>query len=91
MKGAATVVASPDGRLSVNGSGNPALATAGSGDVLSGIIGTFSVSMDLYKAAVTGVFIHGKCGDLAASELGESSVIASDLIQYLPKVLTGTQ
>lgn len=70
----------------VNLTGNPGMATAGSGDVLSGIIGgLLGQGMETYKAVVLGVFLHGLSGDLGVRDLGIESLIAGDLIEYLPK------
>jgi len=90
LKGYHTVIASPKGRLVINKTGGPVLATAGTGDVLTGIIATL-VAQNLekpFEAAVVAVYLHGLAGDLAAKKLGERSVIASDLIEYLPRALT---
>ncbi len=90
LKGHKTVIASPDGTVLVNETGGPALATAGSGDVLSGIISTMvaqNISKPFHAAAVA-VALHGSAGDQAAAELGERSVTASDLISVLPLILT---
>jgi hydroxyethylthiazole kinase-like uncharacterized protein yjeF len=85
LKGAHTVIAEPEGTLYISLTGNPGMATAGSGDVLSGMIGAllgqgFSPSM----AARVAVYTHGLAGDLAASVLGERSSIAGDLVDTLP-------
>lgn len=90
LKGHQTVIALSDGRVIVNKTGGPALATAGSGDVLAGIMATLVVqNPDKYfEATAVAVHLHGLAGDLAAKDLGERSVIASDLIEYLPKALT---
>lgn len=80
-----TVVVSPDGRKYINNTGNSSMAKAGSGDVLTGMIsGLVAQGMDLFKAAVLGVYLHGLCGDLAKEELTEYSVMAEDLISYIP-------
>lgn len=86
LKGAHTVIAEPEGTLYINLTGNPGMATAGSGDVLSGMIGAllgqgYSPSM----AARVAVYIHGLAGDLAARVLGERSLIAGDLVETLPR------
>lgn len=73
----------------INGSGSSALATAGSGDCLTGILLSLLAREDSINMLRLAAYIHGLCGDFAASELGEDSVIASDLIDYLPKVLKG--
>ena len=77
------------GRLVINKTGGSALATAGTGDVLCGIIGSlWAENIDEpFESACTGVYLHGLSGDLAEKELGERSVIASDVIEYLSKVI----
>jgi NAD(P)H-hydrate epimerase len=89
LKGYETVVADPGGRIIVNKSGGPALATAGTGDVLLGIIAAFWAQnlKKPFNSACTAVFLHGLAGDLAAGKLGEHSVIASDVIEYLPAII----
>jgi NAD(P)H-hydrate epimerase len=88
LKGAGTVIADPDGRVVVNPHSNPALATAGTGDVLAGIIGgLLAQGQQPFTAAVTGVFIHGAAGDEAASRMGEAGVLASDLLPLIPIVI----
>lgn len=84
LKGCGTVVT--DGkRYSLNQTGNPGMATGGSGDVLTGIItALLCQGMSPFDAARLGVHVHGLAGDLAAEELGQVSLIASDLIDYLP-------
>ncbi len=87
LKGSPTLIASPDGRCTLNPTGNHGMATGGSGDVLSGIIGTFLAQMDdAYDAAVTGVFVHGLAGDFAADEITPRALIAGDLIDNLSEV-----
>lgn len=84
LKGACSSVATPDGKVYFNSTGNPGMATAGSGDVLTGII--LSLLAQGYtpeNASVTGVFIHGLAGDLAAAQSGYESVIASDIINNI--------
>ena len=86
LKGYRTLVASPQGKLYVNHTGNPGMATAGCGDVLTGILGSFlGQGMNPFEAACRGVYVHGLAGDLAAKEKGEVGLIASDLLKYLPK------
>ena len=88
LKDARTVIASPDGRVYVNTSGNCAMSTGGSGDVLTGIIGGFVCQgMDVFEAAVLGVFVHGRCGDYAAEKMGHYGVLAGNLIDALPYVI----
>lgn len=86
LKGAYTQVIAPDGIITLNPSGNPGMATAGSGDVLTGIIlGLLARGYTSIDAARLGVYLHGLAGDFAAAELGEESLIASDITQHLPK------
>jgi NAD(P)H-hydrate epimerase len=69
-----------------NGTGNPGLATAGTGDVLSGLIGALAgQGLGHFEAAQLGVYLHGLAGDLARDELGEVSMTAPDVINYLPR------
>jgi NAD(P)H-hydrate epimerase len=84
LKGAGTIVT--DGQRGyVNTTGNPGMATGGTGDVLAGLIGALlGQGLDAFAAAQVGVFLHGKAGDLAAADTGEISLIASDLLDYLP-------
>jgi len=90
LKGAGTIVAGPDGRLAVNSTGNPGMATAGTGDVLTGIItGLLAQGLSAWDAACAGVYLHGLAGDLAASEQGEMGLIAGDVIQAIPWALQG--
>ncbi len=85
IKGSPTLVAHYDGSVYVNQTGNNGMAVGGSGDVLTGIIGSFlAQSVEPIDAALCGVFIHGLAGDIAAYELGERSMIASDIIDFLP-------
>lgn len=84
LKGARTVVASPNGAVYINSTGNPGMATGGSGDVLSGVIASFCAQgIPPLAAAVAGVFIHGRAGDIAASKLGQYALIASDITKNL--------
>ena len=87
LKGHETVVC--DGaRFAVNRTGNPGMATGGTGDCLTGVIAALvGQKLDAWSAARLGVHVHGLAGDLAAAELGEVSLIASDLIEYLPRAL----
>jgi len=84
-KGSPSVVVDIDGQLYLNPTGNDGMATGGTGDVLSGIIGSLlAQGVSPLESAVCGSFIHGLAGDLAASEYGQRSLIASDLIEFLP-------
>ena len=88
LKGAGTVVASPGKLLAINMSGNPGMASGGSGDVLAGILaGLAGQGMALYEAACAAVWLHGRAGDLAAAEKAQASIIASDLIEKIPEAL----
>lgn len=85
LKGHATVVASPDGDISANTTGNPGMATGGSGDVLTGILlALCAQGFSPYDATRLGVFIHGLAGDIAADRLGQVSMTATDIIASLP-------
>lgn len=84
VKGAHTSVALPDGKIYFNSSGNPGMATAGSGDVLTGIIlGLLAQHMSPAHAAVTGVYLHGRAGDLAAQSKSMNALMAGDIIDAL--------
>jgi NAD(P)H-hydrate epimerase len=84
LKGARTVIASPDGRLAVNPTGGPNLATAGTGDVLTGVIaGLLAQGANAWDAARAGVFLHGRAGDLARERLGNVGTVAGDLLDLL--------
>jgi NAD(P)H-hydrate epimerase len=86
VKGHYSQIFTPTGDVLFNPTGNPGMATAGSGDVLTGIITSLLAQGYLPAEAVQlGVYLHGLAGDLAAEELGEESLIASDIINYLPK------
>lgn len=88
LKGAGTVVALPDGRAGVNPTGNPGMGTAGTGDVLAGVIGALlAQGLDPRCAARVGVHVHGAAGDDAAATTGERGLTASALLDALPGVL----
>lgn len=88
LKGAPTVIAHPDGRTCVNTTGNSGLASAGSGDVLVGMISGFAAQqLSLFDAAVTGVFMHGLAADLAMKDTNEYALTAADLIEYIPETI----
>jgi NAD(P)H-hydrate epimerase len=90
LKGAFTVVASPDGKMTVIPVASPALARAGTGDVLAGlIVGLLAQGLDAYCAAVAGAFIHAQAGLIAAEDLGSTaSVLAGDLLNSIPDVMS---
>lgn len=84
LKGAGSIISSPDGKSYVNTSGNPGMATAGSGDILSGIIGALlGQGYEASIAAALGVYLHGKAGDKAALKYGEESMLATDIAKEL--------
>lgn len=92
LKGARTVVATPDGRIWVNPTGNAGMATGGSGDVLTGVIaGLLAQGMDVEQSAAAGVYLHGLAGDLAVEETGQAGLIAGDIIRCLPKAMQSVQ
>ncbi len=85
LKGFRSLVAAPDGRISVVLAGNPGMATAGAGDVLSGVVGSLLArGLNAYDAARAGAWLHGAAGDMAAEALGEEPVTAGDLVDFLP-------
>ncbi|TMC37748.1 MAG: NAD(P)H-hydrate dehydratase [Chloroflexi bacterium] len=88
LKGADTVIAAPDGRVTLNAVATPALASGGTGDVLAGVIaGLMGQRLPPFEAAVTGVHLHSLAGmDLEAS-MGQAGVLASDLLPQLPRVM----
>jgi hydroxyethylthiazole kinase-like uncharacterized protein yjeF len=88
LKGAFTVVAAPDGRTVVLPFANPGLATAGTGDVLSGaIVGLRAQGLNAFEAAVSGAYLHGLAGELARADLGDMGLAAGDLPRRLPLAL----
>ncbi len=89
LKGYHTVIAYPDGRTIINMTGGPSLATAGTGDVLLGVIAAFWADniKKPFDATSTAVYLHGLAGDVATEKIGEKSVIASDVIDILPEVI----
>ena len=88
LKGSSTIIAFPDGEVVVSHYGNPGMATAGTGDVLCGVLAGIVAQHDvLEKSVQAGVLIHGLAGDLAVEKIGEYSLIASDLITYLPMAI----
>jgi len=84
LKGAGTIVAIAS-RIYRNSTGNPGMATGGSGDVLTGVIaGLVGQGLPAFEAAALGAYVHGRAGDLAASVLGQTALTATDLLDYLP-------
>ena len=88
LKGNKTIVCTKELDVFINTSGNSALAKAGSGDVLTGMIsGLLAQGLSTKDASILGVFMHGLCGELASQDLTEHSVLATDQINYIPKVI----
>lgn len=88
LKGKGTIVSDPEGNAFINTTGSSALAKGGSGDVLSGLLGSFlAMGDDILSASKKTVFIHGLSGDIAAEEKGEHSVLARDVIDSLSKAI----
>lgn len=88
LKGARTIIATPSGELSICMAGNPALATAGSGDVLTGLIAAFACSLPLDRAAVVGVLVHALAGDLWRARTGsDRGLLASEIAEAVPTLL----
>lgn len=89
LKGARSVLGSPDGRIFINPTGNPGMATGGSGDVLTGMIGAFLARrLDPLPALQAGCFLHGLAGDIAVADRGEEGLVAGDIIEAIPSALT---
>jgi NAD(P)H-hydrate epimerase len=90
LKGAFTVIASPDGRTTIIPVASPALARAGTGDVLAGlIVGLRAQGLDAYEAAVAGAYIHAEAGLIAAEDLGSTaSVLAGDILNSIADVMS---
>lgn len=88
LKGAYSLTASPGGAVIVNPVANPALATAGTGDVLAGVVAALlGQGLSSEKAAALGAYLHGAAGELVRSEVGDTGAIASDLLQRLPRAI----
>lgn len=91
LKGARTVVAHPDGRVAICPTGNPGMATAGTGDVLTGmLVGLLAQGLGQWETACAATFFHGLAGDMAAAELGQAGMTAGDLLDRIPHALTKT-
>jgi NAD(P)H-hydrate epimerase len=92
LKGFQTIVVDPNGAIYVNNTGNSGMSTAGSGDVLVGIISAFlAQGLSSFEAAKLGVYIHGLAGDLAAEDKTQLGLIASDIIESIPKTIKKIQ
>lgn len=88
LKGARTIIACPDGHVYINTTGNPGMATAGSGDVLTGAVASLiGQGITIENALKAAVYLHGLAGDIGAEYVGENSLTAGDIIKYLPNAL----
>lgn len=88
LKGAFTVIASPDGGCQISPFANPGLASGGTGDVLAGVIaGLLAQGLSLFDAAALGVYLHGKAAEVVKDTLGDTGMLASDLLPVLPLVI----
>ena len=88
LKGAATVISQPNGLTTINPTGNPGMATAGSGDILTGIIASLvAQGFSTSKAAIAGAYLHGLSGDIFAQKESQASLIAGDLLRTLPETM----
>jgi hydroxyethylthiazole kinase-like uncharacterized protein yjeF len=88
LKGARTLIAEPTGHVHVNPTGNPALSSGGSGDVLTGLIGgLLARKWPLVKAAMAGVYLHGLAADFLAQDMGQSGILAGELLDVLPDLM----
>lgn len=87
LKGALTVIAAPDGRVYLNNTGTNGMATAGSGDILTGIVSALiGQEMNIFKAAALATYVHGKAGEIASLDKSDFGLKSGDLINYLPEV-----
>jgi NAD(P)H-hydrate epimerase len=87
LKGQRTLVADAQERAAVNPTGNPGMATGGTGDVLSGMIGALLARHDPWLASTAGVYLHGLAGDHAAARVGQTALLAGDLLDALPEAI----
>ena len=88
LKGFRTLIASPDGQVWVNPTGNPGMATGGTGDVLTGLTAGLLAQFPAHpvgEVATAAVYLHGLAGDLAAEEFGQQSMLAGDLLEKIPR------
>jgi NAD(P)H-hydrate epimerase len=89
LKGAGAIIASPDGSVRINPTGNPGMATAGSGDVLTGMTGALMAEgVEVFPAAACAAYLHGLAGDIAAEKLTRRAVTASDIVRFAPAALS---
>ena len=90
LKGAATVIADPNGTLAVNPTGNAGMGKGGSGDLLAGMLASFlAQGVDPVQAARFAVYVHGRAGDLCAEEKTQYAMQPTDLLDYLPQIFSG--
>jgi NAD(P)H-hydrate epimerase len=89
LKGNRSLVATPDGNVWINTTGTPAMATGGTGDILTGMIAGLVAQhpTEIAAAVRAAVWLHGRAGELGAEELTEQCLIATDLLRYLPKAI----
>jgi NAD(P)H-hydrate epimerase len=89
LKGFRTLIALPDGRVWINPTGSPAMAKGGTGDILTGLIAGMIAQFpqEIATAVRAAVWLHGRAGELAAAELTEQCVLATDLLHYLPRAI----
>lgn len=88
LKGHRTLIASPDGRVAINPTGNPAMATGGMGDVLGGAIAALLArGMEAFDAACAGAYVHGLAADILRDEVGDTGVLASDVANAIPRAI----
>jgi NAD(P)H-hydrate epimerase len=87
LKGHRTLVAKPDGEVWVNATGNPGMATGGTGDILTGMVAGFIAQnpQRIFEAVIAAVHLHGLAGDVARESMGEHSLVATDLVKALPE------
>jgi hydroxyethylthiazole kinase-like uncharacterized protein yjeF len=93
LKGHRTLIAAPDGEVWVNPTGNPGMATGGTGDVLTGMVAGLIAQhpRHLLEATAFSVYLHGLAGDLACEKVGENSLVATDLVRFLPLAFSDTR
>lgn len=89
LKGAGTIISSPEGKVYFNPTGNPGMASGGMGDVLTGLIGGFlAQGYEPWKASSLGIYIHGRAGDMASEKMGKWGFGAEDLADFIPSVIS---
>jgi NAD(P)H-hydrate epimerase len=93
LKGHRTLIAAPDGTVWVNHTGNPGMATGGTGDILTGMVAALIAQHPQHalEATALAVYLHGLAGDLASESVGENSLVATDLLRFLPQAFAQTR